>query len=208
MNEVLLPLASLPLELIALAVCFLLVVSIAARRIATRRKHARNLRNRDKARAEAERKVEQAPRLDEGAEPPLFVYPMPVIDVLEERMFDALEAIAEHSVMGHRVLTQVPLKAFLYATQTGEARAQDKAATARLAALQVDFLIVDADWRPVVAVDLERDAWSSADDTPLQVEACAKAGIAYLTVAAGGLTDAQRAEIIGCLSSVQGIAAE
>jgi hypothetical protein len=80
--------------------------------------------------------------------PQVTAYPMPVIGLIEERVFDELEDIASQSIMGHRVLTQLSLSAFLYAGSSGLSRADEQRVTAHLASLQVDFLIVDADWRP------------------------------------------------------------
>jgi hypothetical protein len=90
--------------------------------------------------------------------PPVTAYPMPVIGLIEERVYDELEDIASQSIMGHRVLTQLSLSAFLYAGSSGLSRADEQRVIAHLASLQVDFLIVDADWQPVVAVNIERDA--------------------------------------------------
>jgi hypothetical protein len=99
---------------------------------------------------------------------------MPVIGLIEERVFDELEDIASQSIMGHRVLTQLSLSAFLYAGSSGLSRADEQRVAAHLASLQVDFLIVDADWQPVVAVNIERDAVSASDALEVEGEICAQ----------------------------------
>jgi hypothetical protein len=98
-----------------------------------------------------------------GTCPRIVAYPMPVIGLIEERVYDELEDIASQSIMGHRVLTQLSLSAFLYAGSSGLSRADENRVIAHLAGLQVDFLIVDADWQPVVAVNIERDEGSASD---------------------------------------------
>jgi hypothetical protein len=100
---------------------------------------------------------------DVGTCPRIVAYPMPVIGLIEERVYDELEDIASQSIMGHRVLTQLSLSAFLYAGSSGLSRADEQRVIAHLAGLQVDFLIVDADWQPVVAVNIERDEVSASD---------------------------------------------
>jgi hypothetical protein len=42
--------------------------------------------------------------------------------------------------------------------------------------LQVDFLIVDADWQPVIAVNIERDEVSASDALEEAGEICSKCG--------------------------------
>jgi hypothetical protein len=117
---------------------------------------------------------------------------MPVIGLIEERVYDELEDIASQSIMGHRVLTQLSLSAFLYAGSSGLSRADENGSIAHLARLQVDFLIVDADWQPVVAVNIERDEVSASDALEEEGEICANAGVAYLIVNADGLSRVAR----------------
>jgi hypothetical protein len=124
--------------------------------------------------------------------PRITAYPMPVIGLIEERVFDELEDIASQSIMGHRVLTQLSLSAFLYAGSSGYSRADERRVAAYLASLQIDFLIVDADWQPVVAVNIERDAVSGSDALEVEGEICRNAGVAYLIVQGDGLTKERR----------------
>lgn len=132
---------------------------------------------------------------DEAPLPPLRTYQMPVIDVSEERVFEALEAIVDRSVMGHRVLPQVALSAFLYTGSNGMSRSQEKAAVALMASRQVDFLIVDGDWRPVVAVNIARDNLAGSDADDFEAHACTTAGVGFMLVAPSGPGKAQTEEL-------------
>jgi hypothetical protein len=140
--------------------------------------------------------------------PPVTAYPMPVIGLIEERVFDELEDIASQSIMGHLVLTQLSLSAFLYAGSSGLSRADEQRVMAHLASLQVDFLIVDADWRPVVAVNIERDAVSSSDALKVEGDICARAGVPYFIVNADGMSQQRQKEIARYLQAQDGIAAQ
>jgi len=207
MDQAMLYFANVPIE--AAAIPFLLVIIFAALRARKSRKtRQNNLRNRQIAQFEAMEKVEQAERMDDNVVLPIVVYPMPVLELTEERVFDALEDLAGQSVMGHRVLTGLPLSAFLYAKQPGATRAQEGAATRGLRAALIDFLIVDADWNPIVAVDLERDDLTGGSADMSVGEACENAGILYLRVGADGLTETLGTEIKTRLGVTQGIAAE
>jgi hypothetical protein len=140
--------------------------------------------------------------------PRIVAYPMPVIGLIEERVYDELEDIASQSIMGHRVLTQLSLSAFLYAGSSGLSRADENRVIAHLAGLQVDFLIVDADWQPVVAVNIERDEGSASGALEEAGEICANAGVAYLIVNAEGLSRERHDEITRLLRPKTGIAAQ
>ena len=140
--------------------------------------------------------------------PRIIAHPMPVIGLIEERVYDELEDIASQSIMGHRVLTQLSLSAFLYAGSAGLSRADQQRVTAHLAGLQVDFLIVDADWQPVVAVSIERDAGSTTDALEAEAEICRQAGVAYLVVQADGMSKERLAEITRLLAPKDSIAAQ
>jgi hypothetical protein len=110
--------------------------------------------------------------------------------------------------MGHRVLTQLSMSAFLYAGSSGLSRADENRVIAHLAGLQVDFLIVDADWQPVVAVNIERDEGSASGALEEAGEICANAGVAYLIVNAEGLSRERHDEITRLLRPKTGIAAQ
>lgn len=207
LDQAMLYFANVPIE--AATIPFLLLIIFAALRSRKARKiRQANLRSRQIAQVEAMEKVEQAERMDENVVLPIVVYPMPVIELTEERVFDALEDLAGQSVMGHRVLMSLPLSSFLYAKQPGATREQEAGATRSLRAAQIDFLIVDADWNPIVAVDLERDDLTGAGSEASVGEACEYANILYLRVGPGGPTEAQEADIKARLGVSQGIAAE
>jgi len=140
--------------------------------------------------------------------PNIKSYPMPVIGLIEERVFDELDDIASQSVMGHRVLTQLSLSAFLYAGSSGLSRVDEQRVMAHLAGLQVDFLIVDADWQPVVAINIERDEVSGSDALEAEGDICRNAGVAYLIVNANGLSTEREDEIKRLLQPRPGIAAQ
>lgn len=209
MDETLMSILAAPLEVLvgfgAMMLLLLVMLRLRARkRRAQRRKERR-----------AHRSETPVPSgVADGAEsvavelPPITAYPMPVIGLIEERVFDELEDIAGQSIMGHRVLTQLSLSAFLYAGSSGFSRADEQRVTAHLASLQVDFLIVDADWQPVIAVNIERDAGAATDSLEVEGEICAKAGVAYLIVTADGLSEARREEIKRLLQPREGIAAQ
>lgn len=207
LDQAMLYAANVPIEAAPIPFLLLIIFGLLRRRKARKQREA-NLRGRQMAQIEAMEKVERAERLDDNVVLPIVVYPMPVIELTEERVFDALEDLAGQSVMGHRVLIGLPLSAFLYTKQPGATRAQEDAATRGLRAAQVDFLIVDADWNPVVAVDLERDDLTGEGSDMSVGEACANANVLYLRAGAKGLSDAARAEIKSRLGVTQGIAAE
>ncbi len=209
MDETILSLLVVPLEVIG-GFAALLLLLFALLRLRSRKRRAQRRRTRRAKRVETA--VTATP--SEAAEvvsnelPKVTAYPMPVIGLIEERVHDALEDLASQSVMGHRVLTQLSLSAFLYAGSSGLSRADEQRVTAHLAGLQVDFLVVDADWQPVVAVNIERDAGSATDALEVEGEICRRAGVAYLIVTADGLSTERRDEISRLLQTREGIAAE
>jgi len=209
MDETILSLLVVPLEVIG-GFAALLLLLFALLRLRSRKRRAQRRRTRRAKRVETA--VTATP--SEAAEvvsnelPKVTAYPMPVIGLIEERVHDALEDLASQSVMGHRVLTQLSLSAFLYAGSSGLSRADEQRVTAHLAGLQVDFLVVDADWQPVVAVNIARDAGSATDALEVEGEICRRAGVAYLIVTADGLSTERRDEISRLLQTREGIAAE
>jgi hypothetical protein len=209
MDETLLSLMVVPLEVLGgfLALVLLLVGLL---RLRSRRRRERRRRNRRAQRVDTAAAATQSDAAEPAADglPPITAYPMPVIGLIEERVYDALEDIASQSIMGHRVLTQLSLSAFLYAGSSGLSRADEQRVIAHLSSLQVDFLIVDADWQPVVAVNIERDAVSASDALEEEGEICSNAGVAYLIVTADGLSDTRRDEIRRLLQPKKGMAAQ
>lgn len=139
---------------------------------------------------------------------PLRTYPMAVVDASEERLYGQLEELAEHSFMGHRVLPRVSLGAFLYLGGAAGSPAQEARRAALLAAREVDFLVVDGDWQPVAAIDLEREALSGRPADGVEAHACESAGVAYIRVAADGLAAAQIDDIKRLMASLHSLAAQ
>jgi hypothetical protein len=206
MDETLMSILRAPVEVLA-GFALLMLLLLALMRLRSRRRRDRRRMERRANRVEAQPTDASA----EAAEPDLpriTAYPMPVIGLIEERVFDELEDIASQSIMGHRVLTQLSLSAFLYAGSSGYSRADERRVASYLASLQIDFLIVDADWQPVVAVNIERDAVSGSDALEVEGEICRNAGVAYLIVQGDGLTKERRGEIEELLQPRKGIAAQ
>jgi hypothetical protein len=209
MDETIMSILMAPLEVI-IGFASLLLLLLVLLRVRSRRRRAQRRRERRAARIETTVTAPASEAVGSKIEelPKITAYPMPVIGLIEERVFDALEDIASQSIMGHRVLTQLSLSAFLYAGSSGLSRADEQRVTAHLAGLQVDFLIVDADWQPVVAVNIERDAGVASDALELEGEICRRAGVAYLIVNADGLSPERRDEISRLLQPREGIAAQ
>jgi type III secretory pathway component EscV len=209
MDETITSILMAPIEVIG-GFAALLVLLFALLRLRSRKRRAQRRKTRRAQRVETTTFADTAadPTAPAEALPQVTAYPMPVIGLIEERVYDELEDIASQSIMGHRVLTQLSLSAFLYAGSSGQSRADEQRVTAHLASLQVDFLIVDADWRPVVAVNIERDAVSASDALEVEGDICARAGIPYFIVNADGLSERRREEISGYLRAQEGIAAQ
>lgn len=194
-------------EFLAGALALLVVLLLLRRIVARRRDAAERARQADLAASVADVPAE-APPSETDAELPGILYPMPVISMTEDRLLDALEDVVGDSVTGHRVLMQLSLNAFLYGCVAGRSRTQDPATIRQLATLQVDFLVVDAEWRPVLALDLERDAYSASPWEDRKLLALDRAGIAHLTICADGVCEALREEIHAHLGHAQDVAAE
>ncbi|KPQ16545.1 MAG: Protein of unknown function (DUF2726) [Rhodobacteraceae bacterium HLUCCO18] len=209
MDETIMSILMAPLEVI-IGFAALLLLLLVLFRVRSRRRRERRRRERRATRVETAVIATASEGAGAMAEelPKITAYPMPVIGLIEERVFDALEDIASQSIMGHRVLTQLSLSAFLYAGSSGLSRADEQKVTTHLASLQVDFLIVDADWQPVVAVNIERDAGSASDALEVEGEICRRAGVAYLIVNAAGLSTERQNEISRLLQPREGIAAQ
>jgi hypothetical protein len=190
----------------------LLIVFVLLRRIAARRRLAASRARQTALAAQPEAEAPEAAPTEPTEALPSILYAMPVVSVTEERLFDALGQIAADHGAGHRLLLQLSLNTFLYGCAAGRARVQDPDAVRQLAELQVDFLVVDADWRPVLAIDLERDEFSASPAEERKRAALDRAGIARLTVEADGLSEALQAEIVRHLGEAPrdapGVAAE
>jgi len=209
MDETIASILLAPLEVIGgFAALLLLLFGLLRMRSRKRRTRRRNERRASRVENTAAVPPGEAAGPSGMELPQVRSYPMPVIGLIEERVFDELEDIAGQSIMGHRVLTQLSLSAFLYAGSSGLSRADEQRVASHLASLQVDFLIVDADWRPVVAVNIERDEVSASDSLEVEGDICARAGIPYLIVKADGLSEQRRDEIGRYLQAQDGIAAQ
>ncbi len=209
MEETLLSLLLIPVEIIGGLGALLLLLGVLLR-LRSRKRRDRRRRERRAHRNQPASAVASVDTSEDATEhlPSIKAYPMPVIGLIEERIFDELEDIAGQSIMGHRVLTQLSLSAFLYAGSAGYSRADEQKVAAHLANLQVDFLIVDGDWRPVVAVSIARDESSAHGALEVEGEICAQAGVAYMIVGADGMSEQRQAEIKHLLQPQAGIAAQ
>jgi hypothetical protein len=208
MDESLLSVVMAPFGVLLAFAIFLaltLVVLLLRARSARRKRRLRRARE---AHAAASAPAASMQTEAEAPLPPLRTYHMPVIDVSEERVFEALEEIAARSIMGHRVLPQVALSAFLYTGSHGMSRVQEQSAAALMASRQVDFLLVDGDWRPVIAVNIARDNLSDEADDDFEARACITAGVGFLVVQASGPTPAQVDEIRRLVEVGQPVAAQ
>lgn len=208
MDETLQSILMAPVALV-LAVAALAGLGIAIYFMRQRKKRERRRAERRRRQAETEPTLRESEAQQAAAPPmPLRTYSMPVVDVAEERVFDQLEDVAAQGALDHRVLPHVSLGAFLYAGDKGVTREQERHWAGILSSREVDFLVVDGDWRPVVAVGLERDALSARSDDGVEAHACESAGVAYMKVSPGGLIGAQLDDLRRHLGTAPGIAAQ
>ncbi|MFW5654150.1 MAG: DUF2726 domain-containing protein [Roseicyclus sp.] len=204
-------LTSLPVAPELVAAGFgILVVLLLLRRIAVALRRRRIDRDRAaaQARAATEAEAPDAAEAEPDADLPGTLYPMPVLSHGEARLLEDIDGAVRAARGGCRVLAQLSLNAFLYGCASGRARRQDPAVVRLLSELRVDFLIVDAEWRPVLAVDVERGEFSAAPIEERTMQALERAGIAHIIVTAEGLTEAQRGDLMRQLGPAQGVAAE
>jgi hypothetical protein len=193
----------------ALAVVALFGLGVGILLLRRRKKRERRRAERRRRQTEMERTLRESEARHDTAPPmPLRTYPMPVVDIAEERVFDQLEDIAAHGALDHRVLPHVSLGAFLYAGDKGVTLEQERQWADVLSSREVDFLIVDGDWRPVAAIALERDALSARSDDGVEAHACESAGVAYMKVAPSGLVGAQLEDLKRHLGTAPTIAAQ
>jgi hypothetical protein len=196
-----------PLMIWGVAAAFLVIVAVVV--VRARRKKARRKAERRRRKAEEMRRERERHEAEQSLPPvPLRTYPMPVVDVSEERVFDQLEDLVHQSVLGHRALPHMSLDAFLYAGDKGITPAQEQHWADLLSSREVDFLVVDGDWNPVVAIVLERDALLTREEDGVEAQLCDNAGVVFMKVSPGGLTDAQIEDVKGYLASGQAIAAQ
>ncbi|MDG4648332.1 DUF2726 domain-containing protein [Roseibacterium sp. SDUM158017] len=173
------------------------------------RQRKKRIRRRLERRRQQETQREQNERNASAArKPSLRTYAMPVVDVSEKRVFAQIEEVALRGAAGHRVLPQVALSAFLYNGMKGLSRSDEIEAAILMSSRQVDFLVVDDAWQPVVAVSLERDSLSAGEDDGVEADACANAGILFLMASPRGLSPAQLDEIRRHVGDPQVIAAQ
>jgi hypothetical protein len=107
--------------------------------------------------------------------------PRPVLNKPERRLLGHLDkALADHSP-GWRAMGQVSLGEILYT--------KNKDAYWAVNAKRVDLLIVDADCRPLHAVEFQGAGHHTGDDAaardPVKKEALRRAGIGYVEVVTG-----------------------
>jgi hypothetical protein len=102
----------------------------------------------------------------------------PLLNKSEARLFRAIDKmVIELAPPGWQVMAQVSLGEIL--------RSEDKAAYACINSKRVDLLIVDADCRPVHAIEYQGGAHSTAARDAVKKEALRRAGIGYVEVVPG-----------------------
>ena len=107
----------------------------------------------------------------------------PLLNKSEARLFKAMDKmVIELAPPGWQVMAQVSLGEIL--------RCEDKAAYACINSKRVDLLIVDADCRPIHAIEYQggahfKGAHATAARDAVKKEALRRAGIGYVEVVAG-----------------------
>ena len=199
-----------PPELLAAGLGCLVLIVLLRRAAAAlgRRLSAMRTRRAAVVHAALAPEVEDRAQTEEEADLPATLYAMPLLSHGEAQLLSMLEDAARESGGDHRVMAQLSLNAFLYGCASGRARRQDPAVLRQLAALRVDFLVLDAEWRPVLAVDLERGEFAASPIEEQTMLALDRAGIAHMIVGANGLSEAQRDEVHRHLGQAHGVAAE
>jgi hypothetical protein len=199
-----------PPELVAAGLACLIVIVLLRRAAVAlgRGLAARRARRAAIVHAAPDPEAEDPAQAEAEADLPGTLYPMPLLSHGEAQLLATLEAAARDSGGAYRVMAQLSLNAFLFGCAAGRARRADPVSMRQLAALRVDFLILDAEWRPVLAVDLERGEFSASPIEERTMLALERAGIAHMIVGAEGPSDLQRDELKRHLGVAQGVAAE
>ncbi|GAB5448309.1 DUF2726 domain-containing protein [Gymnodinialimonas sp.] len=136
--------------------------------------------------------------------------PRPVLNQSERRVHRQLAQIVGGSPT-HSLLTQVSMGEFLHVAGGRTGRAQRQSVFNAFNAKRVDFLIVDADWLPVVVLEYQGSGHyqgnARARDA-IKRAVCETAGIAFMEVASGGLTPAQVRDLRRQVTTQSSVAAE
>jgi hypothetical protein len=133
MDETITSILQAPVEVIG-GFAALLVLLLVLFRLRSRKRRAQRRKQARAQRVEAaDRGTPDGDARRHETSPKIVAYPMPVIGLIEERVYDELEDIASQSIMGHRVLTQLSISAFLYAGSSGLSRADEQRVIAHLA---------------------------------------------------------------------------
>ena len=120
--------------------------------------------------------------------------PQPLLNKSEARLFNAMDKmVIELAPPGWQVMAQVSLGEIL--------RCEDKAAYACINAKRVDLLIVDAECRPVHAIEYQgyghfKGAHATAARDAVKKEALRRAGIGYEEVVGGHHTPAELRRVV------------
>lgn len=135
----------------------------------------------------------------------------PLLNRSEGGLFGDILCVLSEVRGGHRLFAQVSLGEIVRVPAGGTHRSDRQSVFNMINAKRLDFLVVDREWNPVVALEyhgkghfrgdaLKRDAIKRA--------ACAAAGLPLVEVESGGLTDGQRLDLRRILRPATSLAAE
>lgn len=136
--------------------------------------------------------------------------PRAVLNLSERKLHRELSRIVGQS-RTHTLLAQVSMGEFLRARDARTSRSRWQTVFNAFNAKRVDFLIVDADWLPCIAVEYQGKGHyqgnARARDA-IKRAVCERAGITFMEVASAGLTPCQTRDLHNVLSARGSIAAE
>jgi hypothetical protein len=127
-----------------------------------------------------------------------------LMNLPEFRLFQQLERLVAQGSKGHRVFTQVSCGEFLEVAYRADLKDIARNATHCLNRKRVDFLLIDRSGKPIAAIEYQGEGHyqgNAHDRDHAKRVACHAAGIRFVEVAASGLTNGQKADLldlIGC----------
>jgi hypothetical protein len=129
---------------------------------------------------------------------------VPVLNASEQSVYRTLLDLVAQS-RSHRLLVQVSMGEFLRLDRRGSARSGWQIVFNAFNAKRVDFLIVDADWVPCMAIEYQGSGHykgnARARDA-IKRAVCEKADVAFMEVATDGLSAAQVRDLHDMMSSL------
>jgi hypothetical protein len=136
---------------------------------------------------------------------------VPLLNLSERRVFQEIEALLREIGAPHRLFAQVALGEVINVQPGLADPAQRQSALNRINAKRLDFLIVDRDWIPVLAIEYHGSGHfrgnADARDA-VKREACRAAGLPLIEIARSGMSPQQRDEITRRLGQSPRLAAE